>query len=216
MLRKLLIVLALALVSACSSSGGDAAALPSGPELMLKSAEAMKSVKSAAFSISTEGKPKVQVRKADGKLSATGDAEGTLTIDVLGNLQEISFSVVGDTVYFKGPTGGYQKMSKADLAQIYDPSLILNPSQGIAKLVGSAADPRVEGEEDGAYKVAATLPADVLAKLVPGIGQGVNGTVWIDKATSRLTKASLPLQDGTVIVTFSDYDAPVTVTAPTG
>lgn len=42
----------------------------------------------------------------------------------------------------------------------------------------------------------------------------MNGKVWIDKATSRLAKASLPLQDGTVTVSFSDYDAPVTITPP--
>ncbi|GAA2835861.1 hypothetical protein GCM10020220_025930 [Nonomuraea rubra] len=49
---------------------------------------------------------------------------------------------------------------------------------------------------------------------MPGVTQGVNGKVWLDQASSRLTKASLPLQGGTVTVSFSDYDAPVTVTPP--
>ncbi|MFI6531503.1 LppX_LprAFG lipoprotein [Nonomuraea sp. NPDC050547] len=214
MLRKLLIVLALALAAACSSGGG--AALPSGPDLMTKSAEAMKSVKSASFAIATEGKPKVQIRKADGRLTSAGDADGTLTIEVFGSLQEISFFVVGDTVHFKGPTGGFQKMSKKDLAQIYDPSLILSPAEGIAKLLSTATDPRVEGEEGAAYTVAATFSPEVLGKLIPGVSQGVNGRLLIDKASSRLTKATLPLQDGSVIVSFSDYDAPVTITPPAG
>ncbi|MFI6295075.1 LppX_LprAFG lipoprotein [Nonomuraea sp. NPDC050790] len=214
MLRKLLIVLALALAAACSSAGGTE--LPSGPDLMKRSAEAMKSVKSASFSIATEGKPKVQVRKADGRLTSAGDADGTLTIEVLGSLQEISFFVVGDTVHFKGPTGGFQKMSKQNLAQIYDPSLILSPAEGISKLLSTATEPRVEGEEGAAYKVAATFSPEVLGKLVPGLSQGVNGQLLIDKASSRLTKATLPVQDGSVIVSFSDYDAPVTITPPAG
>lgn len=213
MLRKVLIVLALALVSACSSGGAE---LPAGPDLMKKAAEAMKTVKSASFSITTEGKPNVAVSKADGRLTAAGDADGTVTINIMGSLQEISFFVVGDTVHFKGPTGGFQKMTKKDLAQIYDPSLILDPAKGIAALLATATEPRVEGEEGDSYKVAASFPSQVLGTLVPGVTQGVNGQLWIDKATSRLTKASLPIQDGTVIVAFSDYDAPVTITPPAG
>ncbi|MFI7634530.1 LppX_LprAFG lipoprotein [Nonomuraea sp. NPDC049400] len=211
MLRKLLIVAVLALVSACSSGGGDA--LPDGPGLMKKAAEAMKGVKSASFSIATEGKPKVPVKKADGRLTAAGDADGTITIEVLG-LQEISFVVVGDTVHFKGPTGGFQKMTRQQLAQIYDPSVILEPTKGIAQLLASATDPKVEALEGDSYRVATTLPGQVLGQIVPGVSQGVNAQVWLDKATSRLTKASLPLQDGTVTVSFSDYDAPVTITPP--
>ncbi|MEQ4716147.1 LppX_LprAFG lipoprotein [Nonomuraea sp. B19D2] len=211
MLRKLLIVAVLALVSACSSGGGDA--LPDGPGLMKKAAEAMKGVKSASFSIATEGKPKVPVKKADGRLTAAGDADGTITIEVLG-LQEISFVVVGDTVHFKGPTGGFQKMTRQQLAQIYDPSVILEPTKGIAQLLASATDPKVEALEGDSYRVATTLPGQVLGQIVPGVSQGVNAKVWLDKATSRLTKASLPLQDGTVTVSFSDYDAPVTITPP--
>ncbi|MGP3955183.1 LppX_LprAFG lipoprotein [Nonomuraea sp. 3N208] len=213
MLRKLLIVAVLALASACSSSGGGAE-LPAGPDLMKKASEAMKTVKSATFSIATEGKPKVPVKKADGRLTATGDADGTITIDILGNLQEVTFALVGDTVHFKGPTGGFQKMTRQQLAQFYDPSVILEPTKGIAQLLSAATDPKVEALESGSYRVATTFPGQVVGQIVPGVTQGVNGQVWVDQATSRLTKASLPLQDGTVTVSFSDYDAPVTITPP--
>ena len=213
MLRKLLIVAVLALASACSSSGGGAE-LPAGPDLMKKASEAMKNVKSAGFSIATEGKPKVPVKKADGRLTAAGDADGSLTLEVLGTLQEVSFALVGDTVHFKGPTGGFQKMTRQQLAQFYDPSVILEPTKGIAQLLASATDPKVEALESGAYRVATTFPAQVVGQIIPGVTQGVNGKVWIEQATSRLTKASLPLQGGTVTVSFSDYDAPITITPP--
>ncbi|TMR09642.1 LppX_LprAFG lipoprotein [Nonomuraea turkmeniaca] len=213
MLRKLLIVAVLALAPACSSSGGGAE-LPAGPDLMKKASEAMKTVKSATFSIATEGKPKVPVKKADGRLTAAGDADGTITIDILGSLQEVTFALIGDTVHFKGPTGGFQKMTRQQLAQFYDPSVILEPTKGIASLLSAATDPKVEGVEGGSYRVATTFPGQVVGQIVPGVTQGVNGKVWVDQATSRLTKASLPLQDGTVTVSFSDYDAPVTITPP--
>ncbi|MGN9839307.1 LppX_LprAFG lipoprotein [Nonomuraea sp. H19] len=212
MLRKLLIVAVLALAAACSSGGG--AELPDGPGLMKKAAEAMKTVKSAAFSISTEGKPQVPVKKADGRLTAAGDADGTITIDILGSLQEVTFALVGDTVHFKGPTGGFQQMTRAQLAQFYDPSVILEPTKGISQLLASGTDPKVEGVESGSYRVATTFPGQVVGQIIPGVTQGVTGKVWLDQATSRVTKASLPLQNGTVTVSFSDYDAAVTITPP--
>ncbi|GAA3695956.1 hypothetical protein GCM10022224_072040 [Nonomuraea antimicrobica] len=213
MLRKLLIVVVLALASACSSSGAGGE-LPAGPDLMAKAAEAMKAVKSARFSITTEGKPNVPVKKADGRLTSGGDADGTITIEALGNLLEVTFAVVGDTVHFKGATGGFQKMTREQLAQIYDPSVILEPTKGIAQLLASATDPKVEGVESGAYRVATTFPGNVVGQIIPGVTQGVSGRIWLDQATGRLTKASLPLQNGTVTVAFSEYDAPVTITPP--
>lgn len=213
MLRKLLVLAVLALVSACSSGGGGTE-LPAGPDLMKKAAEAMKTVKSASFSIATDGKPNVPVKKADGRLTAAGDADGTITLDILGTLQEVTFALIGDTVHFKGPTGGFQKMTRQQLAQFYDPSVILEPTKGIAQLLSSATDPKVEGVEDGSYRVATTFPGHVVGQIVPGVTQGVNGKVWLDQASSRLTKASLPLQNGTVTVSFSDYDAPITITPP--
>jgi lipoprotein LprG len=212
MLRKLLAVLAVAALTACSSAGGGE--LPDGPGLMAKAAEAMRTVKSATFSIATEGKPNVPVKQAGGRLTAEGDADGTITLEVLGSLQELTFALIGDTVHFKGPTGGFQKMTRQQLAQLYDPSLILDPAKGIAGLLTSASDPRVQAEEGGAYRVATGFSGQTLGTLVPGVTEGVTGTVWVDRATSRLTKVELPLQGGSVTVTFGDYDAPVTITPP--
>jgi lipoprotein LprG len=215
MLRKLRIVAVaavLVLASACSSSGGSE--LPAGPDLMKKAAESMKTVKSASFSISTDGEPNVPVKKADGRLTAAGDADGTITISILGNLQEVTFAVVGDTVHFKGPTGGFQQMTRQQLAQFYDPSVILQPAKGVANLLSTATEPKVEGVESGSYRVATTFPGKAIGQIIPGVTQDVAGKVWVDQASSRLTKASLPLRNGTVTVSISDYDAPVTVTPP--
>nr|BFE77414.1 hypothetical protein GCM10020093_000150 [Planobispora longispora]BFE89096.1 hypothetical protein GCM10020093_116970 [Planobispora longispora] len=115
-------------------------------------------------------------------------------------------------------TGGFQKMSRSQLSAIYDPSAILNPAKGVVQLLSNALDPKAQGEEKvggaDAYRVSATLSQQILATMVPGLTQSVNGTLWIDKATSRLLKADLPLNGGKVIVTFTDYDVPVQVTPP--
>ncbi|WP_049571804.1 LppX_LprAFG lipoprotein [Nonomuraea sp. SBT364] len=216
MLRKLLVVvLAVVALSACSSAGGDGGVkLPAGPELMRRAAEAMKTVKSASFTIATEGKPNVPVKKADGRLTAAGDADGTITLEVFGSLQEVSFALIGDKVHFKGPTGGFQEMTRQQLAQLYDPSLILDPAKGIPGLLGTASSPLVRAEEDGAYQVDVAFSGQALSTLVPGVTEGVNGTVWVERASSRLIKVLLQLRDGTVTVAFADYDAPVSITPP--
>ncbi|GAA4598717.1 hypothetical protein GCM10023194_76950 [Planotetraspora phitsanulokensis] len=202
------------LVTSCSS-GSSEAAVPSGPELLAKSAEAMKTVKTVAFTIDTKDRPAVPVRHAEGVLTSEGDAKGSLQID-FGGLQEFEFIVSGDTVHFKGATGGYQTMTREQLAAIYDPSAVLT---GVPQLLAAAQDVRSEESEEvggsDAYRVAATFPQQALAKLVPGVQQGVNGTVWIAKDSSRLLKIDLPMTGGSVTVGLDDYDAPVTIAPPT-
>ncbi|MEV6981905.1 LppX_LprAFG lipoprotein [Sphaerisporangium sp. NPDC051017] len=215
------LLVALSLATACSSSPGGGA-LPGGPELMKKSAETMRSVRTVAFTIATEGRPPVPVRHAEGSLTSEGDAQGTIQVEVLGALQELAFVLTGDTVYFKGPTGGYQTMTREQLSAIYDPSAILDPAKGVPGLLAGATGAKTEAEEKiggaDAYRVAVHLPKQMVTTLVPGVNQEVDGQVWVDKATSRLVKASLPLggeaNAGTVLVTLDDYDVPVTITAP--
>ncbi|GAA4190105.1 LppX_LprAFG lipoprotein [Microbispora amethystogenes] len=208
-----LVVAGLLLVTACDAKSETS--LPDGPALMKRSAEAMRAVKTVAFTIETKDKPAVPVRHAEGSLTKEGDAKGTVQIEMLG-LQEIDFVLVGDTVYFKGPTGGYQTMTRQQLAAIYDPSAVLT---GVPGLLSAAQDVRTQAEEKvgdaAAYRLTATLPQDALAALVPGVQQKVAGTLWIDKATSRLLKIDVPLGGGSAAVTLADYDAPVTVTPPT-
>ncbi|MEV2265895.1 LppX_LprAFG lipoprotein [Nonomuraea africana] len=212
--RKLLpVVLALAL-TACSSQE----ALPQGPDLVTKSAEAMKAVTSASFAVTTDGTPKLQLKKADGRLTAKGDADGTLQISVFGSLQEFSFAMIGDTVHFKGATGGFQTLPKqALMAGVgYDPSTLLHPDKGISTLLGGLVKPVTEAAEDGSYRVAATFPGKTMGSLIPGVTSDINGKLWVDQASSRLNRINLPLEGGSVTVTLTDYDVPVTVTPPAG
>ncbi|MEW9531394.1 LppX_LprAFG lipoprotein [Microbispora sp. NPDC049125] len=207
-----LVVAALLLVTACAPK--NETALPSGPGLLNKSAAAMRAVKTVAFTIDAKDRPAVPVRHAEGSLTREGDAKGSLQIEIAG-LQEFEFVLAGDTVHFKGPTGGFQTMTRQQLAAIYDPSAVLT---GVPDLLSTAQDVRTESVEAvggvNTYRIAATLSQQVLAKLVPGVQQAVKGTVWVDQATSRIVRMELPLSGGSVVVALDDYDAPVTITPP--
>ncbi|MBX6169501.1 MAG: LppX_LprAFG lipoprotein, partial [Thermobispora bispora] len=113
------------------------------------------------------------------------------------------------------PTGGFQTMTRQQLVAIYDPSAVLT---GVPDLLSTAQDVQPQAEEKvggaAAYRVTAALSRQVLTTLIPGVQQGVTGTLWIDKASSRLLKLDLPLTGGSVTVTLGDYDAPVTIAPP--
>ncbi len=138
-----LVVAGLLLVTACSAKSETA--LPDGPALLKRSAEAMRTVKTVAFTIETKDKPAVPVRHAEGSLTREGDAKGTLQIEIAG-LQEIEFVLVGDKVYFKGPTGGFQTMTRQQLMALYNPSAVLT---GVPDLLSTAKDVQTQAEEKG-------------------------------------------------------------------
>jgi lipoprotein LprG len=228
------VFLAIALLFAASLAGcskdkasGD---LPNGATLVSEAAAKTKSLKSAHIKIDTEGEVSgLPVRRAEGDLLRSGDAKGSIQVSTLGILVEYQFVVLGKDIYLKGVTGGYQKIDASVAAQIYDPTAILDPDRGIAKVLSTATNPTTEAEEkvDGkdAYRVAVGLSGDAVAALVPNIQGQVSGKLWIDKNTKDLLKAVLTVpgptsgpnanKSATVTITETNIDAPVTVSAPT-
>ena len=215
-------------LTGCSkdNSSGD---LPSGASLVSDAAAKTKALKSAHIKIDTEGEVSgLPVRRAEGDLLRSGDAKGTIQISQLGILVEYQFVVLGTDIYLKGVTGGFQKIDASVAKAIYDPTAILDPDRGIAKVLATATNPTTEAAEkvDGkdAYRVAVGLSGDAVAALVPNIQGQVTGKVWIDKNTKDMLKAVLTVpgptsgpnagKTGTVTITETNIDAPVTVSAP--
>jgi len=222
------LALALAVLTACTDSGdkpapGPAADLPAGDALVKDAAAQMRTVRTAEFEITTEGTvDRLGIRGASGVITQQGDAQGTARLDQAGNIVELSFVVSGDTLHIKGATGGWQQVPLAVASSVYDPSLILKPDRGIANVLGTATAATTEAREtvDGTatYRVKATLSAQALASIAPGIGQDVTGTLWIGADRKVLHRASFVVPvaggGGTVTVTFRKFDAPVTIRAP--
>jgi lipoprotein LprG len=226
--RALAVVLSAALALAgCSGDGGSTDDLPDGTKLVADAATEMRAVASARFTVRAEGTiAGLPLRGAEGQLTRDGDAQGSVRLDQGGSLVEIAFVLTGQTAYIKGATGGFQRVPRAVAATVYDPSAILDPDRGVARLLATAKDARTEGKEtiDGrdTYQVKATLDKEALATLVPGASQEAVGTLWIDTGRPRLTRTRIPVRGtggdagGTVTVTISDTDTPVTITPPAG
>lgn len=217
----------LAGLTACSHKAKPPAtgALPAGDALLKDSAAAMRDIKTAKFLITADGTiAGLSLKRAEGTLTRDGKAQGTAQINQGGLDVELAFIVVGDKIYLKGPTGGYQSLPLALAAAVYDPSAILDPDRGIAKVLSTATEAKTEAQEsvDGkpAYRVALKANGSDLSTIVPGATGTVPGKVWISTTDKRLLKATFTLpgsgevKGATVTVTFTDYDAPVTISAP--
>jgi len=210
MSARWLLVCALALLTSCTS-GGD---LPDGATLLSESAESMRSVKTVHFTIKVDGElPDVPVKDADGDLTSAGDSKGTAKVTFGGQLLSIEYVLTGGNLHFKGPTGGFTKLPAAFAGQVYDPSAILNPDKGVAKVLASAKDARTKSSGDVSV-VEATVPKDVAAGLVPGISADVKSTFSIG-GDKKLKSALFELPGGQKVdIGLTDFDKAVTVTAP--
>lgn len=228
MRRILLVTLALtaAVATACSSdepssSGGD---LPDGKALLQDAATATADIRSAHFTLAVNGEiPGLSVKSAEGDLtregSGGGAAKGTVSMDLMGSLFEGEFVLVEDSLYVKGPTGGFTELPASMVRSLYDPAAILDPDKGIANVLKNVTDPRTEGSEDvdgvSTYKVTGKVTKDVVSSLVPGVNSDVDITFWLRQDDGHQpVKASVKTPQGTVDVTLSDVDKQVEITAP--
>lgn len=220
----LVALLALLVTTGCSKKA-KTTELPPGADLVSAGATAMREVKTAHVVISAEGNvADLPLRRADGVLTRSGDAKGSIQIEQLGTLIEYQFVVLGDTIHLKGVTGGWQELPAALAAQIYDPSAILDPERGVVQVLATATEARTEARESvngrDAYRVGVKLDRAAVATLVPGVGEGVTGQLWFDTQAKQLIKAVLRVPGqgsapgGTVTINVSDIDAPVTISAP--
>ncbi|TDV37543.1 LppX_LprAFG lipoprotein [Actinophytocola oryzae] len=231
MMRRILFVtlaLTTAFASACSSSeetpAGGGSSLPDGAGLLKDAAASTADIRSAHFTLTVNGElPEIPVKKAEGDLTREGGdgggAKGTVSMKLLGDLFEGDFVLVGNSLYIKGPTGGWQELPASMVRSLYDPAAILDPDRGVAKVLASVRDPKTEGTEDvdgvSTYRVTGRVEQDVVKNLVPGVGSDVDITFWVRQdGGHQPVKASVKLGEPTVDVTLSDIDKQVTITAP--
>src|ERR1044072_9155400 len=110
-IRPVLALLAvLAALASCTQAGSKqtGADLPDGATLVRESATAMSAIKTANFLITADGAISgLSLRRAEGTLTKEGDAKGAAQIEQGGQNLDLTFVIVGDQIYLKGPTGGY-------------------------------------------------------------------------------------------------------------
>lgn len=213
----LVVTAGLALFAAAACSGGGD--LPAADEMLPDAADAMREVQTVRFDLAVDGDvPGLDIKAADGVVTADGSAEGTGTLTAFGMDIEAEYVVIGDDAWVKGPTGGFQQIPVGDDMLPYDPTLLLEPDTGIAALLDAVESAEPEDTEtiDGidAYRYAVEFDPAAFATLIPAEGDWNTATVWFDQETARVVKAEFSQGDATVTLLFSDYDETVTIDAP--
>lgn len=227
MLKRLLVLGVLGLVTAagCSSTstgsggtGGTGGPLPDGTGLLKDAAESIKPITSATFALRITGQvPGIPVKEVSGDLTRKGDAVGKAQLDQFGQTFEVDFVLLEKKLYLKAVTGGWQELG--DATRIYDPSAILDPERGVAKLLTSIESPVTEAREDvggaGTFRVAGKVAKDKVRSLVP-VESDVAVKVWVKQdGGHQPVRAVVEVSPGnSAEISLSDVNKPVTVTKP--
>lgn len=205
--------------TACSPGSDD---LPDAAQLVDDAAQATGNIESTHFGLQVNGDIQgLVIQSLDGDLTDSGEAEGSGTLKQAGQLVEIDFVLTDGTLHLKGPTGGYQKLPESMVSSIYDPSAVLDPDRGVAKLVSGLADPETTAKEevDGveAYKVEGKLERGTLSEILPGVPSAADVAFWLrdDRRHTPVKATATFPDDATVDISLSDVNKPVSIDAPT-
>ncbi|MCC3763695.1 LppX_LprAFG lipoprotein [Glycomyces sp. TRM65418] len=216
-MRSKSLVLAGLLALTLSACSGDE--VPPADEVIPDAASAMAEVENVRFDLAVDGEiPGLDVKAADGVVTADGAAEGTGTLTALGMDIEAEYVVIGEEAWVKGPTGGFQQIPVGDDMLPYDPTVLLSPDRGVSALLEAVDSAEPQGAEEvggvDAYRYAVVFDPAAFAEFIPAEGDWNDATVWFDQETSRVVKAEFAQGDATVTLLLSDYDESVTIDAP--
>lgn len=237
-MRRLLAVMAVASAAvspaaACSSAASPPAPASSAkkagdplpdPAVLLKQASAStKKLTSVHLALAVTGKIEAMPVKAlDGDVTnePSTAARGTAEITIMGSGVDIEFVVFGGHLYALLPGGAWHDYGPA--SKVSDVISILNPNTGLANLLTEFIDPKVEAREtvgdQHTVRIAGKVTTDAANKIMPPLDATTRMpcTVWIQEGGEhQLVRAELaPGGDDAVLLTLSNWNAPVTVAKP--
>ena len=209
-------------VSGCSSKKA-AEPLPDAAGLVTQSIQTTKNLKSAHLEIAVTGKVDgLPLKTLSGDLTNVPSTAATASAKVVmgGSDIDADLVVLDGTLYAALTPNNWLDMGPA--AEVYDPSVILSPSTGLANLLTSLSEAKPQAFETiggvPTVKITGKVTSDSVNKLIPRLKATgpLPATVWIEKdAPNQLVQAELEQSAGnSVQLTLSDWDKPVTVTKP--
>ena len=220
-------VAAIALLTACTGSGGDHADPAELGERLAAAKESLDAAETLDIALSTPSVPD----GVSGLLEATGRGnhrpafEGKITVSTRGSALGADVVAIDDTVWFKTSfSPAYLEIDPADL-QAPDPASLLDPEHGVTRILTETRDLTAgDRSRDGSEvltSVDGTLSGGVVQAIIPSADADADFAV-----TYRLTDddelhdatLSGPFYPGaddvTYTVTVTSTDDPVRIKAP--
>ncbi|KXP15117.1 hypothetical protein AXK60_04455 [Tsukamurella pseudospumae] len=161
-------------------------------------------------------------------------AQGDATVRVATNFVQTKFVVVDGVMYANLGGAKYQPMGKSGEKGVYDPAIVLDPDKGLAKVLDSLQNPKIEGKDTvnglKTVKVTGIVDTKVLDPLFPQIaeiathgnaGTALPTTLWIafdpsanPQPKPNVTKMQVMLKDGNIDLNLSDFGKDVKIAKP--
>jgi outer membrane lipoprotein-sorting protein len=227
MKRRLVALLALALVAGCGGSQPQVDPAQS----LRDAAAAMAKLKTVSATLSfTKGTISFQgftLARAKTVVRLPSDSDTTYTV----KQQDLSISleviITGGHVYLHLPFSTYQEVTGATAAAIPDLAKLFDPASGLPAVIPAGRNPKYISTEkvDGvdSQKIGVTYSADQVHSLLAQLSSSVdvNATVWVGASDHLIRKAVLDglFGDGgkeaAVEVDISGFNALVNITPPT-
>jgi lipoprotein LprG len=220
----LITALVTAFVAGCSSSNSTSTApLPDAATLLKQSSDTTKNLKSVHLVLQVTGTiPNLPVHSLTGDLTNAPAvaAKGNANITAFGQTIDADFVVANGNLYAALTPNKWTNFGPA--ADIYDPSIILDPDKGLANILANFTNPTSDGRETlngiQTVRVKGTVNGPVIGAIVPEVTNPVPATAWIrEDGEHDLVKAEIQTSPGnTIDITLSNWNQPVTVTPPAG
>jgi lipoprotein LprG len=209
------------LISGCSKKSSEP--LPDAAGLLTQSIASTKKLQSAHLEIVVNGKiDGLMVKSLSGDLTnvPVTAVKASAKVTMGGSDLDADLVVVDGTLFAALTPNNWLDMGPA--AEVYDPSVILNPSTGLANMLANFTEAKADALETvggvSTVKITGKVTADAVNKLIPRLNATgpLSATVWIGKdAPNHLVQAQVEQSAGnSVTLTLSEWDKPVTVTKP--
>jgi lipoprotein LprG len=209
-------------VSGCSSEKA-AESLPDAAGLIQQSITTTTALQSAHLEIAVTGKVAgLPLKTLSGDLTnvPVTAVKASAKITMGGADIDADLVVLDGTLFAALTPNNWLDMGPA--AEVYDPSVILNPSTGLANMLANFTEAKADALETvggvSTVKITGKVTADAVNTLIPRLNATgpLSATVWIGKdAPNHLVQAQVEQSAGnSVTLTLSEWDKPVTVTKP--
>ncbi|WP_174813617.1 LppX_LprAFG lipoprotein [Mycolicibacter senuensis] len=201
--------------------------LPTAAAILKESSVTTAAVESAHLSLSASSSiENMAITALDGDVTRqpAEAAKGYAKIRYRGAPAYVEFVVFGGNLYVSQDDGRWIDYGPA--ANFYDVASILSPDTGLADMLTEFIDPEVEGRETidlgtdevHTVRISGQVSARAAKKIVPQLqaAKRTSCTVWIQE-TGDHHLVALKLASGadeSVVITFSNWDAPVKVGKP--
>ena len=227
-MKHALLVALILLTAACQAPGAQ----PPDPAAELRqSAAALAAVKTVTADVKFSGGVVFQGFTLD---SATARIKLPSASDTLIKVRQQDFlvdleviSVDGHT-YFKAPFTKFQEISATEAAALPDLGALFDPAKGLPAVMAAGRSPHLDGTEKvggvDCDRIATTYSADQVAATLGGgfkPAGDIAAVLWVAQSDHQLRRVKLsgPLvaagKSASADVTLHDFNAPLTITAPT-